>query len=195
MVGELSPRTKKAKETREKILYSARKLFRKYGYNNVHVQDILQDCNVSVGTFYHYFSSKSEVLSEISTGINKPFVYNDTIDYKSIDCIVCIQEHFHTLIQTISTIPKDSIVELYLGNSGNKTFLDQNRTMYQVLKQIIENFQELGRVIQIDPMDIVLNLFISVRGVIYQWIISEYSFDLQKKVDELVKIVFTYYLI
>ncbi|MDT2193928.1 helix-turn-helix domain-containing protein [Paenibacillus larvae] len=41
-------------------------MFLKDGYENVSVDDIIAATGTSKGTFYHYFSSKEEIIGEIT---------------------------------------------------------------------------------------------------------------------------------
>ncbi len=54
---------------KQQILTAAYKLFINKGYNPSSIQDILDEAGVSKGTFYNYFSSKSECLMAIMEGI------------------------------------------------------------------------------------------------------------------------------
>lgn len=59
-------KTIKEGEIRKKeILLVARKLFIEKGYEQTSVNDILKIVDIAKGTFYYYFSSKSEVLEAI----------------------------------------------------------------------------------------------------------------------------------
>ena len=54
---------------KQQILTSAHTLFTTKGYMSTSLQDILDNAKVSKGTFYHYFSSKSDCLIEIIKSI------------------------------------------------------------------------------------------------------------------------------
>ncbi|KOP84104.1 TetR/AcrR family transcriptional regulator [Cytobacillus solani] len=47
---------------KEKIIEVAKQLFRTKGYHETAIQDILEQSKVSKGTFYNYFSSKSQLI-------------------------------------------------------------------------------------------------------------------------------------
>lgn len=49
-------------DLREKIIQTSLELFEKEGYHAVSVNKIVEVANTSKGGFYHYFSSKNEVL-------------------------------------------------------------------------------------------------------------------------------------
>lgn len=52
-------------ERKNEILDTAEKLFQAKGYDACTVNDILQAVGIAKGTFYHYFTSKEEVLDSI----------------------------------------------------------------------------------------------------------------------------------
>ncbi|MET4560147.1 AcrR family transcriptional regulator [Lysinibacillus parviboronicapiens] len=50
---------------KEKIIEVAKQLFRTKGYHDTAIQDILEHSRVSKGTFYNYFSTKSQLILNI----------------------------------------------------------------------------------------------------------------------------------
>ena len=60
----LTKRQLQAQASREKIFVTAQILFSEKGYNNVSVADICKKAGVSVGLFYNYFKSKSDISIE-----------------------------------------------------------------------------------------------------------------------------------
>lgn len=72
-------------ERKQRVLLSAQKLFVTKGFNNTSIQDILEEANISKGTFYNYFSSKNECLIAILETAQ-----NDTIARRAK-----LQNHHH----------------------------------------------------------------------------------------------------
>ena len=58
-------RERKKARQRQEILKAAMKLFRKHGYENTRVDDIVQALEISQPTFFRYFPSKDAVLREV----------------------------------------------------------------------------------------------------------------------------------
>ena len=52
-------------EVREKIIQSARRLFNRYGFDNVSLQQIMSGAALTHGGFYNYFDSKSDLYAEV----------------------------------------------------------------------------------------------------------------------------------
>lgn len=57
--------------TRERILESAVKLFSAYGFDNVTINDVMKEAQLTHGAFYAHFSSKSELHTEAITAAIK----------------------------------------------------------------------------------------------------------------------------
>lgn len=55
----------KASEKRELILQSAKKVFIRKGFNRVTMKDIIDECKISRGGIYLYFSSVDEIFVEV----------------------------------------------------------------------------------------------------------------------------------
>lgn len=58
---------------KQKILHCAIRLFQEDGFSNVSVQRICEACQVTKGCFYHYYSSKEEVLLDYYASFNEDF--------------------------------------------------------------------------------------------------------------------------
>ncbi len=54
---------KQKRDTREKILESARRLFNRRGYSGVSIEDIMSDAGLTHGGFYRHFTGKDELYA------------------------------------------------------------------------------------------------------------------------------------
>lgn len=80
------------KDSRENILLTSLALFLRKGFKEVTMKDIVDNTGMSKGAFYHYFSSKEQVFSEV---IDHFFTARMDIDY--------------------SEFPQDSLSGFYTG--------------------------------------------------------------------------------
>lgn len=55
----------KSEEKRKLILYNARQVFIRKGFGRVTMKDIIDECGISRGGVYLYFSSVSEIFAEV----------------------------------------------------------------------------------------------------------------------------------
>jgi len=54
-----------SRETRARIVLSARKLFNRFGFDGVSVQQIMTNAGLTHGGFYRHFESKSDLYAEV----------------------------------------------------------------------------------------------------------------------------------
>jgi AcrR family transcriptional regulator len=75
----MTRQVKKPEVRKNEILDTAQKFFFQKGYEQTSIQDIIDDLGIAKGTFYHYFTSKIDMLdqlvdrttTEISTALKK----------------------------------------------------------------------------------------------------------------------------
>jgi TetR/AcrR family transcriptional regulator, transcriptional repressor for nem operon len=55
---------KRREKVLEKILHSATRLFNRHGFNAVSIDDVMAEAGLTRGSFYSYFSSKSDLYAQ-----------------------------------------------------------------------------------------------------------------------------------
>ena len=66
-----APATRRGRDTRDKLLGAARKIFSRTAFADVRVIDITQAAGVAAGTFYTYFDSKEQIFRVIAARVLK----------------------------------------------------------------------------------------------------------------------------
>src|SRR5215468_11199233 len=94
---ELGLRERKKARLRQQIIDTSIRLFRKRGYENTRVEDIVQILEISQPTFFRYFPSKDAVLREVG---RRGFS--------------CIKEHLETELST-SASTAERLRRMYAG--------------------------------------------------------------------------------
>ena len=59
-------RQARAAETRKRIVAAAKKLITENGFENVSIEDIAKEAEVSTGSFYNYFKKKEDIIEELN---------------------------------------------------------------------------------------------------------------------------------
>ena len=59
-------RQARAAETRKRIVAAAKKLITENGFENVSIEEIAKEAEVSTGSFYTYFKKKEDVIEELN---------------------------------------------------------------------------------------------------------------------------------
>lgn len=180
---KLTSRQIQAVETREKIYHTAYNLMKKTGFHKITIEDICKKADVSIGTFYHYFKSKDDILYEVYQRADNYFkdVLNKMKSSNSLDQIV---EYFQYYARYSE---QDSIgFTTHLYSIENKFFLKKGRLMQSMLEDIIKQGQEKEEISKEKaPEEIVDLLFLIARGVIFDWGLKDGKYKLVEKMTEL----------
>ena len=67
-------RQARAAETRKRIVAAAKKLITENGFENVSIEDIAKEAEVSTGSFYTYFKKKEDVIEELTAEVLLPSI-------------------------------------------------------------------------------------------------------------------------
>lgn len=105
-------RERKKARLRQQIIDTSIRLFRKRGYENTRVEDIVQILEISQPTFFRYFPSKDAVLREVGRR-----------------GYACIQEHLETQLSS-DTSTAERLHRMYEGMAHE---VESDRTLWQAV--------------------------------------------------------------
>lgn len=167
---------KKSAVTKEKIYAAALSQMKKNGYQAAKIASIAKDAGVSVGTFYLYFKSKSDILQTLYSTADDYFqttVVEETAEKDAIESL-----RIFTLNYGMLNTATGLDVLRVLFNPENEWFT-RIRPMQNVLSTIIKRGQEAGTITSERTCeDLEQALFDLLRGVCYSWVIHNADFDL-----------------
>lgn len=187
----MTNRQLKALETKEKIYQTALDLLESDGYENIRIEDICQKAGVSIGTFYNYFKSKNEILQLIYKKGDDYF--ENTVDdaLEGLEIEEAVIEFFRYYAKYNINTGLTTLKQLY---NPENVFFTKKRGMQHVLGRLIQKGQEAGRLTEEVPSDeIVCDLFVLARGIVYDYCLKEGQFDLVEKMASYIQRVLKTY--
>jgi len=167
---------KKSALTKERIFQSALSIMKEVGYQGATIRGICAKAHVSPATFYLYYESKSDLLQHFFHNSDHYFG-NDL--YKRIQGLG-FREQYREYVLAYAQLNIDTGLESMrvLYNPENAWFSDY-RPMQATLELILENGRRSG---VLPPSlaieDCVRTIFITLRGVCFDWCIYDGSYDL-----------------
>lgn len=181
-------RQKRAEETKQAILQSGLRLFNERGFDAVTVEDITRAAGVAKGSFYTYFSTKSDLIVAEFWNIDH---YYEAYAARNFRRYATATERLLAFTRAQMRYVRDTVGNtnlkiLYanqtLETGPEKIILNRRRKWYSIVQSVIELGQESGEFRQDLPADRLAQLFNrSVRGVFLDWCITDASFDLVKE--------------
>lgn len=178
--------------TKNKISSVAWKLFYEQGYEATTVDQIINECGISKGNFYHYFSAKDDLLNTLSDIFDEEYtkIMNRLdADMNSFDKLISTSKYLFRFIE--ENVPVELLSILYssqIVKKGKKHLLDQQRVYYKVLQQIISEGQGRNQ-IKSDKSFWELSKIYAMqeRAVLYDWCICGGNYPLSSYGVELLE--------
>lgn len=183
-------RKEKAIETRKKIYETANDLFRKYGYENISVDSIVEAAGVSKGAFYVHFTSKDALVAAVIHDYVNEVDLNYKSFFESLDAKATASEILISLIGKIAdilnTIGCDQLKSLYKAQItkavDTNSVLSYTREIYKMFSYILNKGVQQGEFRSELPVDtLAKHCLIAYRGLTYEWCIRYPDFDLKEQ--------------
>ena len=183
----VTDRSLRAIRTKKKLLQSAEKLIAMHGgYDNVTIEEICKKAGVSVGAFYHYFNSKTDVLIVLFRKIDHYF--EDSIAHVPGEDAYGTIEKFFRLYAVFHV--KHGVAHTgRILRAGGDLFLDKTRYTYTRLIELVTAAMADGVFSkEHDPEWIVDYLLVIARGLIFDWTLANGEYDLEAKMATHIKL-------
>ena len=170
---------------RQEIAATIRDILLKDKIEELTVDDICKANGISKGTFYHYFSSKKQLLDEISCyPIDDYFEsqYEYIMSFSTFaDSIEQYAKSYALYITTTGATTCKTVI-LSMGSNENDKFLSTNRSVNRILWDIIVKYQKSGEISSALSVQEMAEMFlITCRGYILYCYSTNNFADLERK--------------
>ena len=187
------PKSKKDAR-KEQIMKSTITLMQQIGYEETSVRAICEAANISIGSFYHYFKDKTELLNLILGQVDlylmekiKPLLTNksDSINLKNF----ALGFARETAVSSQSYGGVLSSPHVPLPSSNEESKAEHTRALYQIPKEIILHGQETGEFTDAYSADLLTtHLVTCLRGYAMDWARRSYGYDIENHVSSFMDI-------
>lgn len=126
-------------ESKEEILLIALEVAKKEGLNHISIRDLAMSCNISIGTIYNYFPSKTELLVEIIESIWLEIFHNNRCDYENSGFINTVEWFYDSVKQGTKEFP--NFLKMHSSAFMNNQIQSGESLMIQYFKHIKMGFK------------------------------------------------------
>lgn len=172
-----------AESLKDRIIDVSWRLFYEKGYDNTTVDEIIRECGISKGGFYHHFPAKDDLLSSLSELFDKQYeiaIKKLDPDMNCYDKLMYLSDCLFRYIE--EKVPVDILSLVYstqVIKKGPKYLLDQNRLYFKTLSSVIKEGQTKGEIIGNKSLAELIKFYaMQERAVLYDWCICEGSYPL-----------------
>ncbi|MED0951726.1 TetR/AcrR family transcriptional regulator [Bacillus mobilis] len=182
----LTKRKQQALQTENNIFLVFLNLTKEKEIENITIEDICKKANISVGTFYHYFSSKEDIYQKLFQQIEQ----NLHVELESIDQHTTVQKTISNFFQCIAEYTTKLELHINLLNDFNKRiFVYEPSLIYRTLNNFVykgRTEKELTNDMTVE--EITTYLFIIARGIILDWCLLGGRYSLEQRMDTYMKL-------
>jgi AcrR family transcriptional regulator len=194
------PKQARSKQTKEKIVQAAIKLFQKRGYEKTTSNDIAAEAGVSVGSFYVYFTDKRQLLLTIFDRLSDE-LYKNIFDGLKPEHLFDsdLRERIRVAVaNTISDKQKHSglhrvVSELLLRDQD---FSDRHKAVMQrsiaKLHELISLANKAGRTWDIDVEAAAFVVHRVVFDVSQDYVTGSCEFDKERAIDAVADMIYRF---
>lgn len=186
-------RQMQALATKQKIFSCAVSLFAQKAYENVTVQDICSEADVSVGAFYHHFKSKENILDEGYRIFDQRSqeAWNNGHPESPLEAI---QFLIAEQARSMEGMGAPAVLQYFKNqlSCSEKYILNPDRFFYIMIRRSVEDGISAG-LLTGDPAGITEDILGITRGIIYDWCLHAGAYRLSERSRRVVDMVMKYY--
>ena len=190
-----SKRQLQAEQTKDNLFIAAVELLTEKDFDDITIRDIVARAQVSIGTFYNYYSTKMEVFYETYRIADHYFTETVAPLLSQGTVLERIMAFFDYYAHYSSDLTDMRMTKL-LYNPDNTFFSrDPHQGMVGVLIGILQQGLEEGALVGGESADEIAEyLMIATRGLVYNWCTCNGSYDLAAAIRKFVRRLLACYL-
>lgn len=180
----MSKITQKQAKRRTEIIKTAMPIISGVGFDDISVQEICTQIGISVGTFYHYFTKKSDLLVCLLWLIDEDMENNVFPLLTSEDEIqnLCLFAHSWASYVHAHGLAHSKLISGI--NPESHDFAEGERPSVILLHDIIVRGQEKGQIIRDhSPAQLADSFLLTLRGITLDWSRRDGCYDIVEKMD------------
>lgn len=169
-------------ETKRRIRETSLKFFHEKSYDKVTINEICKACDINKHTFYYYFKSKEELLTnyyEIPSNI-KTCDINELINTDSyVEQLWLTNKNFIDFIDNSGAhVIKQIIIKNLTDDIGTFKFSDKKKELFSLQESIIKRAQDSSQIMnKTTPKILVITLWQMLHYILIIWSTKKGTFD------------------
>lgn len=178
--------SKKKAARRQELVTRLTEIIERRGYENLTIRDICREAEISIGTFYHYFNEKSDLVSMLFTGIDCYF-YEDVEPAFGDDELENIRRFTRSYAQYCvkSGVETCRVINCTPMLHVERDYLSSRRGLSVIMERLVERGREKGQITKAPPVEeIVRMVLVGMRGYCSDWAKRGGSYDMVEAVEQ-----------
>ena len=179
-------------DAKQKLIDTTVELIKKYGADTITVRSVCEEAGLSIGTFYHHFQNKDDLLMYfVREASFDSFVLETPLE----DVAGRICELYMHLIDRYLTLGEEFMKSFYTtGNKALSAYMGQENgcfadgtVMARCERELIDAREQGFLKKDADPHQLSMDICTIVKGCVFEWALDDGRMDIAESLHRIVK--------
>lgn len=182
----MSKCTRKQIEKRKQIIEATKIIMDEIGFENVTVRGICKAANISIGTFYHYFNDKGDIIIQLYTSVDEylsEIEIEKLSDEDELKNIITFSEEYGRFVADSGLSVAKQIFGAAINTESNQIYRSIERDINRIIFNIIKRAKEKDQINTDFSIEEISNMIlINIRGIVFDWCKFRGQYDLVEQI-------------
>jgi len=179
-------------DAKQKLIDTTVELIKKYGADTITVRSVCEEAGLSIGTFYHHFQNKDDLLMYF---VREASFDNFVLETPLEDVAERICELYMHLIHRYLTLGEEFMKSFYTtGNKALSAYMGQENgcfadgtVMARCERELIDARKQGFLKKDADPHLLSMDICTIVKGCVFEWALDDGRMDIAESLRRIVK--------
>lgn len=182
----MSKCTRKQIEKRKQIIEATKSIMDEIGFENVTVRGICKAANISIGTFYHYFNDKGDIIIQLYTSVDEylsEIEIEKLSDEDELKNIITFSEEYGRFVADSGLSVAKQIFGAAINTESDQIYRSIERDINRIIFNIIKRAKEKEQInTDFSTEEISNMILINIRGIVFDWCKFRGQYDLVEQI-------------
>ena len=179
-------------DAKQKLIDTTVELIKKYGADTITVRSVCEEAGLSIGTFYHHFQNKDDLLMYF---VREASFDSFALETPLEDVAGRICELYMHLIDRYLTLGEEFMKSFYTtGNKALSAYMGQENgcfadgtVMARCERELIDAREQGFLKKNADPHQLSMDICTIVKGCVFEWALDDGRMDIAESLHRIVK--------
>ena len=185
------PKTAEAQDTKQKLIDTTVELIKKYGADSITVRNVCEEAGLSIGTFYHHFKNKDDLLMYF---VREASFDSFVLETPLSDTAGRVCELYMHLIDRYLALGEEFMKSFYTtGNKALSAYMGQSDgcfaegTVMACCEKELRDAQAQGFLKkEADAHTLSMDICTIVKGCVFEWALNDGEMDMEESLKRIV---------